>query len=352
MANRLSLDTVLMKNNIIKLSHIITDISDIETRISNTYWRTGSVQIWEVIQKGDIEKTISKLKKIQSAISNTANEFENIVSSISNGGIQLNGLDSLSLLKSEIVASFDKNSLYELSIGDGKNTTSLTFFGFLINDNSFEGQIFKLSGESKDQIFGIDAKTKAEIKIGAVRGEASGSIDYLEFKDSSESKEGLKYNSGDVNEESDGFTDFTGETKGKSTTNIINAGVKAETGFTAAEISYGTQFGEEESGLNVGADVKLIDADIGARAGVQYDSANGLSAVVKGEAGLSLAEVEGKIKTSIAGIETKTSVSAEVGFGVYGEFGYTKEDGLTVGFGGSFIVGGKIKFNIKLPKLW
>lgn len=261
-------------------------------------------------------------------------------------------ITSLGILKNIIENGIDNNkkdrvekSVWNYQFGNDVENFKLSILGYEKGEDETSAYFAKLSGESNSEVVGVDVKTTSSVTIGAVHGKASLSFDPFEGKIESEGRKGSSYNS------NDGFKHTDGSVSKETSKDFMNLGVKAEAGFSVAEIKHKTTIGNDIHGASVGGEVRLLNADVGATAGIKINE-DGVSVKVKGEAGISLAAVEGSTTIKVAGVETKTTVTAETGFGVYGECSYTKEDGLTIGFGGSFIVGGKIKLKIKLPKLW
>ncbi|HQK34910.1 MAG TPA: hypothetical protein PK074_09305 [Spirochaetales bacterium] len=257
-------------------------------------------------------------------------------------GILIGGINTLS--KNETT-----RSMMNLGGTDGTNKIDVSFFGYKLSEDEFNGHILKLTGTSKQNLNGVDIDTEGYISIGGVRGSSEVSFDVFKSSKKEENKTGMSYDSSDAKYSDDGFTDYDGEMKSKSDLELLNLGIAASVGCTIAEFGYKTTIGDANYGGTVDVNVKVLDADAGMTAGIKIDE-DGLSAKVKGEVGVSLAEVESNVSVRVAGVETEAKVSAECGVGIYGEFGYSDGE-INLGFGAALGIGGKVKLTIKVPDL-
>ena len=257
--------------------------------------------------------------------------------------------DGVTLAKKE---KSGKN-VFEYSIpNDGKNGTEVDIkaLGYEAGDGEYEAYLAKITGKDAFMIGGaVAVGTVAGVTIGSAHAGAGFSADLFESSKKASAKEGMKtgasLSSGDTF-----YEEMDGSVTGDDKFDLFNVGVKAEAGATVARFDYNTTIGTEKYNGYVDANVKLLDANAGAAFGAKYGS-DGLSVLGKAEVGASLAEVEGTVGGTVAGVKAEATVSAEIGVGASFEVGY--DDGeFKFTLGAALGVGGKISFKIKLPKLW
>lgn len=227
------------------------------------------------------------------------------------------------------LSNTQRASLWNASLSTPTDKINVSMFGYEADDDEFSGHLLKVSGESEVGLGNLGkAATATSVAVGVVR--SSSSIDSILLSSDREHKIGQTETSADS----------------------LKFNIASEVGVTGAILDYETTIGTDQLSGTVDANVKLLDADVGFKAGVGFDEDGKLSAVVKGEVGASVAEVEANGSVKVGETEVKATVSAEVGVGVYGELGYDAESReIEIGFGASLGIGGKIKFSIKVPDL-
>lgn len=316
-------------------------------------------------------QTDQKLGRQAKGLNNLADDMQSAVSGMAATAVGLKGIDQ-NLKVSELNQAFgisqnnttqdgvtlakkekSGKNVFEYSIpNDGKNGTEVDIkaLGYEAGDGEYEAYLAKITGKDAFMIGGaVAVGTVAGVTIGSAHAGAGFSADLFESSKKASAKEGMKtgasLSSGDTF-----YEEMDGSVTGDDKFDLFNVGVKAEAGATVARFDYNTTIGTEKYNGYVDANVKLLDANAGAAFGAKYGS-DGLSVLGKAEVGASLAEVEGTVGGTVAGVKAEATVSAEIGVGASFEVGY--DDGeFKFTLGAALGVGGKISFKIKLPKLW
>lgn len=225
--------------------------------------------------------------------------------------------------------------------------------GYELSDKSVEAYGIKLTGSEEAAFGSIVVGTTVGVTGLAIRGTSNGSWSLFGNSTQSDTKNGgnvtVKPNSANLDDIAI-FDEYDGVSKKKGKFSAVDVDVSAAVGVTAAVLDYNAVIGSDDVSGIVDANIKLLDADIGASLGASYGE-DGLAFLGKAEVGVSLAEVEGAMSLNIKGVEAQAKVSAEIGFGASFEVGY-KNGEFSFELGAAWGVGGKVSFKVKLPKLW
>lgn len=244
-------------------------------------------------------------------------------------------------------------AVFDLYSQDGSVDKRFRTLGYEHSGSGIEAYGFKLTGADEMLLGSIVVGTSVGVTGVAIRGSKSEAWDSFGSSTKTDVKTGgkvtVKPNSTDP-EDVASLTEYDGTPQKKNKFNVINANVSASIGATAAAFDYTTAIGSDDICGTVDANLKLLDADIGAALGASYGE-DGLAVLGKAEVGVSLAEIEGSVSANVKGVEAQATVSAEVGFGASFEAGY-KDGTFSLELGAALGVGGKVAFKIKLPKLW
>lgn len=225
--------------------------------------------------------------------------------------------------------------------------------GYERSDSSTEAYGFKLTGSEETELGSIVVGTSVGVTGLAVRKATFGAWDLLSNSTQADAKIGGKVAVTPSSTDSEtvaALTEYDGMPQSKDKSSIANVNVSAAVGVTAAVLDYNTAIGSDDICGTVDANLKLLDADIGASLGASYRE-NGLAVLGKAEIGASLAEIEGSASVKVNGVEAQAKVSAEIGFGASFEVGY-KDGTFSFELGAALGIGGKVAFKIKLPTLW
>lgn len=316
------------------------------------------------------EQTDQKLGRQAKGLNNLADDMQAAISGATVSAVGLKGIDQ-NLKVSELNQAFGISQNNTMQDGlalakkekSGKSVLDYSFpndgdegklveikaLGYEAGDGEYEAYLAKITGEEKFAIGAVTIGTVAGATIGSAYASSGLSADLFASSKKADAKNGMK--TGASLSSGDAFYEDADESvAGSKKFEVFNVGAKAEAGATGAVFDYNTTIGSEKYNGYVDANVKLLDANAGAALGAKYDD-SGLSVLGKVEVGASLAEVEGSIGGTVAGVKAEAKVSAEVGVGASFEVGY--DDGeFKFTLGAALGVGGKISFKIKLPKLW
>ena len=196
---------------------------------------------------------------------------------------------------------------------------SFSVLNFDSEDGQVSGNLANLSGHEIIDIAGINVETGVNAEVGSI--EASADVDggfYVENED--------------------------------GTISYISGKVSAEAGGAVAEFDYTTTIGSEDYNGTVDANLDLLTADA-AVAGNFEVGENGVNTSLKADVGASAVEFGGSVSINAGDFGLEADVSAEIGFGAYGELEFDSDEGeLTIGAGLAVGVGGRVRVTIKVPK--
>lgn len=130
----------------------------------------------------------------------------------------------------------------------------------------------------------------------------------------------------------------------------MTAGVKAEVGYTMAEINHTTTFGDENASAVLDANATFMEAKASAEAGIKLDKDGNVDVKVNAEAGLTIAAVDASATVKVGGVEAKATVKAEIGLSAHFKCGYSNGK-FDFDVGGALGIGGSLQFSIKVPSL-
>jgi len=250
--------------------------------------------------------------------------------------------------KADIGNDKKEGSVY--SFTDRADTININAFGYEVDDEEVEVYGLKIEGDENIQIGAVAVASAVGITGLTAVASANASWNFFGIGSGSDAKEGFKV-SGSANNDPD-LEEYDGSSVKSSDFEGVGVKLSAEVGASVADIDYNTRIGTEDICGTVEADVKLLTAEAGAGIDVGFDE-DGFAAMGKAEVGASVIEVGGSGSVEVMGVGAEASVSAEIGVGAYFEAGYDSESNeIVFGIGASLGIGGKVKFKIKLPKLW
>lgn len=325
------------QNKLIQYKAALTSVNDnfssadkaIAGKAKDTVYLLGKISAWN-----PAFTTRNTLKIVDEQLENAA-----LVDTL---GFAATGtlLTASSLALSDVSASFDETGpkrIWGSNFSYGSDDMTFGVLNYSSDDDAFRGSLLEFSDESK---VGEFSSQKATIAAGVVTASCGSSFSLFGLGQSKNEKEGFKYSS------QDGLTEYDGSVSSKTSADLVDIGVKADVGVSVLAMDYEQTLGSEDLNFEVGADLKLLNADAGFDFGIKCGE-DGFEGGIGAEAGASLAEVSASGGINVGDAEFKTTVSAEVGIGLSASVKYTRVEGLEVNLGAALGIGGKIKFTIK-----